>query len=97
MNKNNIILFLIASLIFTNGCGKRISDLTWNFLDKNKLEVREIDFDYFPLSYQNYLYLLSDKSIYQLKCTYEVVDDETMCDQINAVESSFNLAKAVNA
>lgn len=47
MNKNNIILFLITTLIFTNGCGKRISDLTWNFLDKNKLEVREIDFDYF--------------------------------------------------
>ena len=47
MNKNNIILFLLVSLVFANGCGKRISNLTWNFLDKNKLEVREIDFDYF--------------------------------------------------
>jgi hypothetical protein len=34
-------------LLFCAGCSKKSTGINWNFLDKNKLEVQEADFEYF--------------------------------------------------
>lgn len=47
MNKNHSVFIFLLSIILFSSCGKKISDITWNFLDRNKLEVHEIDFNYF--------------------------------------------------
>ena len=38
---------LLAIPLIIGGCSKKLSDITWNFLDRDKLEIREVDFDYF--------------------------------------------------
>ena len=47
MNNNARILMLLAIPLIIGGCSKKLSDITWNFLDRDKLEIREVDFDYF--------------------------------------------------
>lgn len=46
MNKILLLALIGLSLIFSS-CGKKLSGITWNLRDKNKLEIREIDFDNF--------------------------------------------------
>lgn len=47
MNKllSSLLLILIITLSFS--CSKKSRGVTWNFLDRDKLEVQQIDFDYF--------------------------------------------------
>ena len=46
MNKTPLAFLLLFIIIFS-GCAKKHSGIPWNLSDKNKLEIREIDFDYF--------------------------------------------------
>ena len=39
-------VFLVITAAFF-GCSKKTSGISWNFLDRNKLEVQESDFEYF--------------------------------------------------
>ncbi|MCA6078069.1 DUF4292 domain-containing protein [Fulvivirga sedimenti] len=39
-----IIIFMYVGII---GCSKKTSGINWNFLDKNKLDVQEANFEYF--------------------------------------------------
>ena len=44
----NVLTFILISLVLLTGCGKKFSDITWNFRDKSSLDIREIDdYDYF--------------------------------------------------
>ncbi|QSE97490.1 DUF4292 domain-containing protein [Fulvivirga lutea] len=47
--KNKIAAFpcLLIAIILGSGCSNKFQGVTWNLLDKNKLDVREIDFEYF--------------------------------------------------
>lgn len=47
MNKNKAFLLFCMALILCSSCSKRLSGVSWNFLDKNKLDVQEVDFEYF--------------------------------------------------
>lgn len=42
-----ILSLILISILFLAGCGKKFTDITWDFRDKTTLDVREIDFDYF--------------------------------------------------
>ncbi|MFA0961519.1 DUF4292 domain-containing protein [Roseivirga sp. BDSF3-8] len=46
MNKYSLWCLALCVLLLS-GCGKKFTGINWNFLDRNKLEVQEIDFDYF--------------------------------------------------
>lgn len=46
MNKA-ILGGLLLLLLLLPSCGKKLSDITWNLRDKNNLDIRQIDFDYF--------------------------------------------------
>ncbi|MGB3181292.1 MAG: DUF4292 domain-containing protein [Cyclobacteriaceae bacterium] len=46
MNKLSLWSLVICLLLLA-GCGKKFTGINWNFLDRNKLEVQEIDFEYF--------------------------------------------------
>jgi len=47
MSKTLQLAFFAASILFLSSCSKNLSGVSWNFLDKNKLEVQEVDFEYF--------------------------------------------------
>lgn len=47
MNKTTALFITIILLIISSSCSKRLSGISWNFLDKNKLEVQQINFEYF--------------------------------------------------
>ncbi len=47
MNKIRAYLSLIVLLIILSSCGRKFSGISWNFLDRNKLEVKETNFEYF--------------------------------------------------
>ncbi|UII27740.1 DUF4292 domain-containing protein [Fulvivirga maritima] len=44
---NKLPLILIVSLLIFSSCSKKTTGIKWNFLDKNKLDVQQVDFDYF--------------------------------------------------
>lgn len=47
MNKRlALTFFAISTLFLLSSCNKNLG-VSWNFLDKNKLEVQQMDFDYF--------------------------------------------------
>ncbi|MEP2771287.1 MAG: DUF4292 domain-containing protein [Fulvivirga sp.] len=45
-NKLTLVAIILISLL-AGSCSKNLSGVSWNFLDKNKLDVQEIDFEYF--------------------------------------------------
>ncbi|MTI19684.1 DUF4292 domain-containing protein, partial [Fulvivirga sp. RKSG066] len=47
MNRRHSLLLLLASVLFMSSCSKNLSGVSWNFLDRNKLDVQEVDFEYF--------------------------------------------------
>jgi hypothetical protein len=47
MNSKHFSPLLLITLLILSACSNRFSGINWNFLDRNKLEVQEIDFDYF--------------------------------------------------
>lgn len=47
MNNRNWLVLLILSSILISSCSKNLTGIRWNFLDKNKLDVQEVDFEYF--------------------------------------------------
>jgi hypothetical protein len=47
MNKSRYTLLPIILLLILSSCGHKFTGINWNFLDKNKLDVREMDFDNF--------------------------------------------------
>lgn len=46
MNKIPFLIFLGFTFIFFS-CKRQTSGIKWDFLDKNRLEIKEVDFDYF--------------------------------------------------
>ncbi|MGK7390927.1 MAG: DUF4292 domain-containing protein [Candidatus Cyclobacteriaceae bacterium M2_1C_046] len=42
-----ILSLILISILFLAGCGKKLTDITWDFREKKALDVREIDFEYF--------------------------------------------------
>lgn len=46
INKSLLFIIVIISLGISS-CSNKFTGITWDFLDKEKLEIREIDFDYF--------------------------------------------------
>lgn len=40
-------LILFTSVILLSACSKKTTGISWNFLDKNKLDIQEADFEYF--------------------------------------------------
>ncbi len=47
MNSRHNSLLLLMLIFILSACGHRFTSINWNLLDRNKLEVQEIDFDYF--------------------------------------------------
>lgn len=47
MNNKVVLLLAVMITVLFSSCNKKFSGISWNFLDKNKLEVQEIDFEYF--------------------------------------------------
>lgn len=47
MNKKTALLLCCMIFILCSSCSKRLSGISWNFLDKNRLDVQQIDFEYF--------------------------------------------------
>ncbi|UII33320.1 DUF4292 domain-containing protein [Fulvivirga ulvae] len=47
MNKTTALFLTCLLLIISSSCSKRLSGVHWNFLDKNKLDVQQVDFEYF--------------------------------------------------
>lgn len=47
MNNARTLVVLIMTALLASGCNNKFQKLNWNFLDRNKLDVQEIDFDYF--------------------------------------------------
>ncbi len=47
MNNLRLVALLIATLVISSSCSKKFQGINWNFADKKKLDVREIDFEYF--------------------------------------------------
>lgn len=47
MNSSFRVLLFILIPILLGGCSKKFSDINWNFLDRDKLEISEVDFEYF--------------------------------------------------
>jgi hypothetical protein len=43
---NKALLLLLIGGCSLMSCSKKLTGLNWNFLDRNKLEVREVEFDY---------------------------------------------------
>ena len=46
MNKLISLAFILL-IVLSSGCSKNLTGVKWNFLDKNKLDVQQMDFDYF--------------------------------------------------
>lgn len=44
---NNRLLLLILLSLTLASCGKKLTGISWNYLDKNKLDIQEAEFDYF--------------------------------------------------
>jgi len=42
-----ILLPILALMLLITACSKNLTGVSWNFLDKNKLDVQEFDFEYF--------------------------------------------------
>lgn len=47
MNKQTALFITCLLLVISSSCSKRLSGVNWNFLDKNKLDVQQVDFEYF--------------------------------------------------
>lgn len=47
MNKISRCLLLVSLVVFSGSCSKKLSKISWNFLDRDKVDVQQIDFDYF--------------------------------------------------
>ena len=47
INGRYTVLTFLLLAVLVSGCSKKTSGISWNFLDKNKLDVQEADFDYF--------------------------------------------------
>ncbi|MEJ2004137.1 MAG: DUF4292 domain-containing protein [Cyclobacteriaceae bacterium] len=47
MNSRKTALAFLLAAATLMGCSKKTSGISWNFLDKNKLEVKQADFEYF--------------------------------------------------
>ena len=46
MNRKFLLLGMLSLLILTS-CSKKTTGINWNFLDRNKLDVQQVDFEYF--------------------------------------------------
>ena len=47
MNRLASMMLVLLVISGFTGCSKRTSGISWNFLDKNRLDIQEADFDYF--------------------------------------------------
>ncbi len=47
MNSRFTSIIIILMFVGIIGCSKKTSGISWNFLDKNKLDVQEANFEYF--------------------------------------------------
>ena len=47
MNNSLKLAVLFMAAVLVSGCSNKFQKLNWNFLDRNKLDVQEIDFEYF--------------------------------------------------
>ena len=47
MNNKLAALLILITLVLGSGCSNKFQKINWNFLDRNKLDVKEIDFEYF--------------------------------------------------
>lgn len=46
MNKSSRLLFIFSLVFLITSCSKQLG-VSWNFLDRNKLDIQEVDFEYF--------------------------------------------------
>lgn len=47
MNKKSRFLLFCLVLILSSSCSKKLSGISWNFLDREKVDVQQMDFEYF--------------------------------------------------
>jgi hypothetical protein len=83
MNKHINLLFFVVLLVVLSSCGKRFTGINWNFLDKNTLEVNEIDFEYFSAKAK--LKFKDDKYDVKAKATIRIKKDSLIWMNFSAV------------
>lgn len=47
MSNKTLLISCLALLLFAGACNKSGQGISWNFLDKNKLDIQQMDFEYF--------------------------------------------------
>lgn len=77
------LLPVLAALLFLPSCSKKISGINWNFSDRNRMEIRELDFEY--LSSRGKIQFRDDKNDINARANIRIRKDSVIWMNFSSV------------